>query len=76
MTSGSDSRPEDNDSIEIAYDLELRVGNLSKGYRTCPECGRGCEPVPFDAEARGIRVSFICPLHGVHTVIDPFEGSR
>ncbi|MDP3949511.1 hypothetical protein [Microbacterium sp.] len=44
-------------------------------YRTCPKCGRDCEPIPF-ATDQGMRLSFICPLHGVHTVIDPFEGAR
>lgn len=46
-----------------------------EGYRTCPECGRDCEPVPMAAD-EGMRISFICPLHGVHTVVDPFEGMR
>lgn len=41
-------------------------------HRTCPECGRDCEPVPFEVDNR-MRISFVCPLHGVHTVIDPFQ---
>jgi hypothetical protein len=47
--------------------------DADENYRTCPECGRDCEPAPLDAEGLGMRISFICPLHGVHTVIDPFE---
>lgn len=47
-------------------------GDIDEQYRTCPECRRDCEPVPFEAD-KGMRISFICPLHGVHTVIDPFE---
>lgn len=45
-------------------------------YRTCAECGRDCEPVPLDTAGHGIRVSFVCPVHGVHTIIDPFEDTR
>lgn len=45
-------------------------------YRTCPRCGLDCEPVPFDSAGAGVRVSFICPTHGVHTVVDPFADSR
>jgi hypothetical protein len=44
-------------------------------HRTCPECRRDCEPIPLET-AEGMRISFICPLHGVHTVIDPFEEER
>lgn len=45
-------------------------------YRTCPQCGRDCEPVPFDSGGDGVRVPFICPIHGVHTVVDPFADTR
>lgn len=45
-------------------------------YRTCPQCGLDCEPTPFDSGGDGIRVSFICPAHGVHTVVDPFADTR
>lgn len=48
-----------------------------EAYRTCAECGADCEPEPFDAgEGRGIRIAFACPTHGVHSVVDPFEGKR
>jgi len=47
-----------------------------ESYRTCADCGRDCEPVPFTTASEGIRISFICPIHGVHTVVDPFEGDR
>lgn len=46
-----------------------------ESYRTCAECGRDCEPEPFPTE-QGIRISFSCAIHGVHTVIDPFEDKR
>ena len=44
-------------------------------YRTCPECGADCPPVVFDVEG-GFRVSFACPEHGVHAIVDPFEQGR
>ncbi|AII11474.1 hypothetical protein [Rhodococcus opacus] len=46
-----------------------------ESYRTCAECGRDCESEPFSAGA-GIRISFVCPAHGVHAVIDPFAHLR
>lgn len=57
----------------------IRIGDGSgnERYRTCPQCGRDCEPEPFEAgDVEGIRIGFSCPVHGVHTVIDPFEESR
>ena len=47
-----------------------------EAYRTCPECGEDCEPEPFELPGAGIRIAFRCPPHGVHTVVDPFEGHR
>ena len=44
-------------------------------YMKCRECGADCSPEPFETDRR-MRISFVCPEHGVHTVIDPFEGSR
>jgi len=76
MTGGTSSPPHgDDESIEIPEDLEIDLWDPSEGYRTCPECGRDCEPVPFVVEGHRTKVSMICPLHGVHTVVDPFEGS-
>jgi len=31
------------------------------------------EPVPT---FQGMRIAFSCQVHGIHTVIDPFEDSR
>lgn len=46
-------------------------------YRTCGERGADCEPEPFDAgEGQGVRIALACPTHGVHSVVDPFEGKR
>lgn len=44
-------------------------------YRTCAECGADCEPESFPKD-QGVRVTFACPTHGVHTVVDRFEGRR
>ncbi len=45
-------------------------------YRACANCGRDCEPIPFEIPGGGVRISFICPIHGIHTVVDPFEDDR
>lgn len=49
--------------------------SADESYRTCAECGRDCEPEPFSTD-NGIRISFACPAHGIHSVVDPFEGKR
>lgn len=52
-------------------------GSGNEDYRTCAECGGDCEPEPFEAsQGGGLRVAFTCPQHGLHSVVDPFEGSR
>ena len=43
-------------------------------YRTYTQCGADCSLEPFEMD-EGMRISFVCPEHGVHTVIDPFVGS-
>ncbi|HJC29024.1 MAG TPA: hypothetical protein H9759_06480 [Candidatus Dietzia intestinipullorum] len=53
---------------------------LSSGdesYRTCSECGRDCEPDPSaGSDVLGARIAFVCPDHGLHGIIDPFEDTR
>jgi hypothetical protein len=49
---------------------------LDDSYRTCEVCGSDCEPEPFTIEGGGVRISFICREHGIHSVIDPFEEHR
>jgi hypothetical protein len=44
-------------------------------YRTCPTCGADCPPEPIEFDG-GFRIAFVCPEHGVHSVIDPLEGTR
>lgn len=46
-----------------------------KQHRTCAECGRDCQPEPFESDNE-LRIAFVCPEHGVHSVVDPFEGKR
>lgn len=46
------------------------------GYRTCSECGADCLPEPSVMDELGARFVFVCPEHGVHSVVDPFEGLR
>lgn len=46
------------------------------GYRTCAECGRDCEPEVTALDGLGVRITFTCPVHGVHSIIDPFEDRR
>lgn len=63
--------------VQVPDDLEISTWDESSGYRTCAECGGDCEPEPCDAgEGQGVRIAFACPTHGVHSVVDPFEGKR
>ena len=50
--------------------------NPDEGYRTCSECGGDCEPEPTGADRLGVRILWVCPDHGVHSVVDPFEKLR
>lgn len=56
--------------------LEIRLP-ANEDYRTCSQCGADCEPDP-DAGGDGIgaRIAFVCPLHGVNAIVDPFEDLR
>ncbi len=65
------------DEVEIPDHIKINVWDEGTGYRTCADCGQDCPPEPFDAgEDQGLRMAFSCPEHGVHAVVDPFEGSR
>ena len=56
--------------------LSIRMPT-SDDYRTCSECGGDCYPDPSaGADGLGVRIAFVCPTHGVHSVIDPFEEDR
>lgn len=47
-----------------------------EGYRTCSECGGDCLPEPAGTDEHGVRFVFVCPEHGVQSIVDPFEGQR
>lgn len=50
---------------------------VDDGYRTCSVCGGDCEPdVGFGSDASGARIAFVCPAHGVQSLVDPFEDLR
>lgn len=51
------------------------VFGSNENYRSCPECGADCLPDPFETNQE-IRIAFICPLHGVQTVVDRFPDFR
>lgn len=46
-----------------------------EGYRTCAECGGDCVPEPGGADSLGIRIMYVCLVHGVHSVVDPSRAS-
>ncbi|WP_214651210.1 hypothetical protein [Brachybacterium halotolerans] len=47
-------------------------GREDEWYRTCSECGKDCAPEPLGTGV-GMRIAFRCPVHGVHTIVDPFN---
>lgn len=48
-----------------------------QSYRTCSKCGGDCYPdTSAGADGMGVRIAFVCPEHGVHSVVDPFEEER
>ncbi|WP_166788493.1 hypothetical protein [Cryobacterium sp. TMS1-13-1] len=57
----------------MSSDPGSTLGN--EQHRTCPQCAVDGQPEPFEADD-GFRVAFVCAEHGVHSVVDPFEGER
>jgi hypothetical protein len=56
--------------------IEIRIPK-DEEYRTCAECGTDCVPDPgITVEDAGVRVAFVCPTHGVQSLVDPFEDLR
>lgn len=55
--------------------LVIRVP-ADEEYRTCAECGGDCVPEHAALDGSGVRIAFVCPEHGVHSVVDPFEDKR
>lgn len=64
--------------IELPDDLAVSVGDGTghKQYRTCQECGCDCVPEYAGSDDKGARIAFVCSEHGLHSVVDPFEGIR
>lgn len=66
----------DYDKFDGPDGVEVRVPT-DDSYRTCSECGGDCYPDPSaGADGIGVRIAFVCPEHGVHSVVDPFEDKR
>ncbi|UOR02391.1 hypothetical protein MUN77_03485 [Leucobacter allii] len=59
----------------VPEDVEIRVRD-DDGYRTCSVCGGDCVPEAAGADLIGARIAFVCPEHGLHRLIDPFEHLR
>lgn len=51
-------------------------GPSDESYRTCSVCGGDCEPDPTAVDGLGVRIAFICPKHGVQSIVDPFADMR
>jgi len=50
---------------------------INDGYRTYSVCGGDCEPdIGFRSDEHGARIAFVCPKHGVRSLVDPFEDHR
>lgn len=68
IDAAEDQRPSDDPLLDGSENIDE-----DQPYRTCSECGRDCPPEPFQHE-QGFRIAFIRPEHGVHSVVDPFDG--
>lgn len=56
--------------------LEIHVPT-DESYRTCSTCGGDCEPdTSLSADGTGARIAWLCPSHGVQSVVDPFSELR
>lgn len=48
-----------------------------KSYRTCTVCGTDCQPDQgFSSDEIGVRIGFVCPEHGINSIVNPFEGEK
>ncbi len=45
-------------------------------HRVCGVCGNDCAPDSAGANGLGVRIVFVCPDHGVQSIVDPFEDQR
>ena len=56
--------------------IEIRVA-MNEDHRTCADCGGDCVPDPsITVDGEGVRIVFVCPDHGVQSLVDPFEDLR
>jgi len=39
----------------------------------CTSCGAELNVVPVVAAGHGIRIAYSCPVHGLVSIVDPFE---
>lgn len=50
---------------------------VDDSYRTCSVCSDDCEPdVSFGSDQHEARIAYVCPQHGMQSLVDPFEGRR
>lgn len=47
-----------------------------ESYRTCGQCGADCVPEADGAPGMGVRLVWVCALHGPQGVWDPFSELR
>lgn len=52
------------------------LAGYGEDYRTCSTCGGDCVPDPTGADGLGVRIVWVCPAHGVHSIVDPFGHLR
>lgn len=50
--------------------------DLDERYKKCEVCGCNCEPELIATSGSGVRVLWICPKDGIHSIVDPFEPER
>ncbi|WP_157518138.1 hypothetical protein [Microbacterium resistens] len=64
------------DPLDGQLGPEIRVPK-DHGYRTCSECGSDCMPdTSLSADTTGVRIAFVCAMHGVQSIVDPFSDLR
>lgn len=64
------------DEVGDVNGVPIRVP-ADNDYRTCSVCGGDCERDPtFGSDEHGARIAFMCPQHGLQSLVEPFEGRR
>jgi len=44
-------------------------------YRTCNMCGADAPPEHFD-DGEQLRLAFVCPEHGIQSIVSPFQDGH